>query len=119
MQHIGGILVVALLFLTILPGHFHVHHTDTEHHQHQVDLHFNQTDMGSSHHDQAQILEAAPDGVMKLPVIKIFPFLVLTVLTALIAVSTVRVFSSPGREVFIPAGHRSHHSPPLRGPPVS
>ena len=117
------LLAAALLFLTIWPTHFHLHHPepDVGHdhvHKHVVDMHAYATDMNSQHHEDAQVLKAAPDGVLKNPAAKVLPFLLLGVLLAVLAMTFMRIIPVYLRDVFIPPGYQCHHFPPLRGPPV-
>lgn len=118
-------LIVALLFITIWPAHFHVHHAneDTGHghshgHKHIVDMHADVRDMDASHHQDAQVLKASPDGVLKTPLVKVLPFLLLAMVLAVVATRSKRLIKTYRRQLFIPTGYLDHHSPPLRGPPA-
>ena len=118
-QKISIALILALLFLTIWPAHFHLHHTDAQHagHRHIIDMHA-AGDIHDTHHADAQVLKVSPDGMLKTPIVKVLPFLLLAIVLAVLAVTITRLNTRNHQRIFIPTGYQSHHSPPLRGPPV-
>jgi len=123
-QQISAILILALLFITIWPAHIHVHHADSaghghsHAHKHVVDVHADANDIDAAHHQDAQILKASPDGLIKAPIVKVLPFLFLAIVLAVLAVTMNRLITCNRQRILIPIGYLSHHSPPLRGPPA-
>jgi hypothetical protein len=121
-QQISVLLIVALLFITIWPAHFHVHHAEVEGkhghvHKHVVDLHADAKGIDTAHHQDAQVLKASPDGMLKTPLVKVLPFLLLAIALAVLATITKRLIITPRQRHFFPSGYLTCHSPPLRGPP--
>ena len=124
-QRISILLILALLSLTILPAHFHLHHPapDDGHglaHRHVVDLHVYSVGV-ASHHQDAQVLKASPDGVLLLknPLFKLSVFLLLAVIAALSAITLLRSNLNAGEHGFIPSGRFGYLSPPLYTPKLS
>lgn len=124
-QQISVLTIIALLFITIWPAHIHVHHVDeaighghSHAHQHVVDLHADANDIDASHHQDAHVLKVSPDGMLKTPFVKVLPFLLLAIVLVVLAITMKRLNTRNRPLVFIPTGYLSHHSPPLRGPPV-
>ena len=121
-KSIGWILIVALAFLTVLPAHVHFHHVDTytgsEHvHEHLMDMHVFSSDLSSSHHDDAQVLMATPDGIIKVLDFKISPMLIFAILLTILSLALARFVPRQKSAVFIPIEQTYHFTPPLRGPP--
>ncbi len=121
-RKVGWLLVASVLFLTLLPAHFHIHHSDKGHdhaaHHHVVDLHLDRVTTDEAHHQDAAVLKASPDSVVKTSVIKLLPFLILGMLFTFVVYPGYRFIKKPARYNFAPAGRRGHYSPPLRGPPI-
>ncbi len=119
---ISWTLIAALAFLTVLPAHVHFHHVEThtgsEHvHEHLMDMHIYSSDLSSSHHDDAQVLMATPDGIIKLLDFKISPILILAMLLAVVSFALARFSPRSKSDFFLPIEQTSYFSPPLRGPP--
>ena len=116
-------LMVALVCLTILPSHFHLHHaeTDSHHnshdHEHIVDMHFFNIDMDALHHQDAQVLKTSPDGIINKLDIKTSPFLLFVLLIGLVILTVNISRFKPGRQHLIRRRLYYHQYPPLRGPP--
>lgn len=120
-RQISWMLIVALFVLTILPAHFHLHHPEHDNghaHEHVVDLHVFPAGADAAHHQDAHILKASPDGVIKNLFAKFLPFLLLAVLLTCLAIPAARRLRRPEQAVLIPTCNRASHSPPLRGPPA-
>jgi len=121
-RYLGWLLIAALAYLTVLPAHVHLHHVDNgvasgQQHEHVLDMHIYGSDITSAHHDEAQVLIATPDGIIKTLDFKISPVLIVTLLLAL-SLLALAVFVPRQRSGRIfPMQYAFHFSPPLRGPP--
>ncbi len=119
---IGFLLITALAFLTVLPAHVHLHHVEvgagaSHQHEHLLDMHVYSSDLSSSHHDEAQVLMATPDGMLKSLDFKISPSLILALLVSIFSLAIARFVPRQKSELFLPTNESAHLSPPLRGPP--
>jgi len=116
------LLVAAVLALTLLPAHYHVHHQSsdvTSAHTHTVDLHTLSNTSSSAHHDGSEVnFAATPDGVIKKQDSIFDLSLVLTVFLVSLALlhnrTQVRPFNwyIPLKRTYL------YFSPPLRAPPL-
>jgi len=116
-------LVAVLLFTTLLPAHYHLHHHDgagLAAHTHSIDLHLIADDVGQSHHDEdTSIFAATPDVIAKKdkPELSFYIPLVILLVLVLANKNQNRIrpeHSSPGL-----IQHYLYFSPPLRAPPLS
>lgn len=115
-------LIVVLLFVTLLPAHYHLHHHSVElvAHTHSIDLHLISDNAGQSHHDEhTSIFAATPDVIAKKgnPELSIYiPLAILLVL--LLAHHNQARYSYEQRDPDRKQ-HYPYFSPPLRAPPLS
>jgi len=120
-KSISWLLAAAILLLTVLPAHLHLHHVDTaanQSHEYVIDWHFIADDIATDHHENVTLLPAAPDGLIKK--LGDHPLLA-TVLILLI------VFVLPTAIRTLQLRLSNHHhvpasfytiAPPLRAPPL-
>ena len=122
-RFISGFLIVALVFLTILPSHFHLHHVeadshhDSHDHGHMVDVHLINASLDASHPQDAQLLKTSPDGIINKLDIKSSPFLFFVLLIGLVVLTLNNSGFNPNRQHLIRRRLYYHYYPPLRGPP--
>ena len=122
LQHesIAWLVIAAVLVLALTPHHYHLHHgsgADSVAHEHVIDLHLFSDVSDAAHHDEAIVLEATPDGLLKpasdnpltLP-LTIFRLAFLPIIDARIRH---RLYDSAAR-LRTPLYHLT---PPLRAPP--
>lgn len=116
------ILVAALLMLTLVPFHYHLHHDDQALSDasgvpnHVTDIHI-LGDNDSDHHEGSHTLEPTPDIALKQSGVPLPVFAALLVLSVLLPLVT--GLSVKPAAVFaqrLPRFHR-HNTPPLRAPP--
>ncbi len=124
---ISWLLIAAILLLVFLPAHYHLHHlyndetfsSATTTHAHVIDLHVLTEKTGQSHHhDEATIIAASPDGMMKKSNPGFSPFILLAMVLLLLPVFN--------RQINIQLISRStklkqrypHFAPLLRAPPL-
>ena len=126
-------LIIALVFLSILPAHFHLHFVEgtgvagatsdsaAHSHEHVVDLHvYNSSENSAhpfSHHDDAQIIKTSPDVRLKNLDFKFSPFLIFVSLLAFAILALGYSAPRPARRISANFQNNYHRSPPLRGPP--
>jgi hypothetical protein len=126
-KSISWLLIAAILLLVFLPTHYHLHHlyndetfsSSTAIHEHVIDLHVLTEKTGQSHHhDEATIIAASPDGMMKKSNPGFSPFILLAMVLLLLPVFN--------RQINIQLISRStklkqrypHFAPLLRAPPL-
>jgi len=124
---ISWLLIAAILLVTFLPAHYHLHHlyndetssSTTARHEHVIDLHVLTEKTGQSHHDdEATIIAASPDGIVKKNNPDFFPFILLAMVLLLLP--------ALNKQINIQLNDRStdlkqpypHFSPLLRAPPL-
>ena len=123
---ISWLLITAILLVTFLPAHYHLHHLYDDHdfssagavHEHIIDLHVITELSGNSHHDDVASIAASPDGMMKKINPDFFPFILLAMVLLLLAVFN--------KQINIQLSSRStklkqrypHFAPLLRAPPL-
>lgn len=118
---ISGMLIVALVFLTVLPFQVHFHHVeaDSEHdskvHEHIVDVHFINANLDASHDEDGHLLDTSPDG-LKVDV-KFSPFLLFVLLIGIVALAVNNSRFKPTIQHLLRRRLYYHQYPPLRGPP--
>jgi len=114
--------VAAVLALTLLPAHYHIHHptsVDPSAHSHTVDLHVLSSMPDSTHHDSSEASFATtPDGFVKKQDSTFHLFLILAIflicLPILYKPSQARPFNwnIPLKRTYF------YLTPPLRAPPL-
>ena len=121
---ISWLLIAAILLLAFLPAHYHLHHiyddtfSSAARHTHVIDLHVLTEKTGHSHHDEATIIAASPDGIFKKSNPDFSPFILLIIVLQLLPVLC--------KQINIPLNYRStdikqsyhHFTPLLRAPPL-
>ncbi len=116
------LLIIGLLVSTVLPLHMHLHHVDaapTAAHEHAFDLHLVTDNAGADHHDEALVLSATPDALLKqvgdLPLMAALLFCLLGIFLFRNPSSGQRFFERDA-----PPRILTHHlTPPLRAPPLA
>lgn len=120
-KSISWLLVLAVLLVTLLPAHYHLHHlysADTATHGHVIDLHLAIDEMGDSHHDEAGSIASSPDGIVKKSNAAFPLFIALAIVLAILPILTTRTIIRP---VHKNAGLKQSYpyfSPLLRAPPL-
>ena len=126
-KSISWFLIASILLLAFLPAHYHLHHlyndetlsSATKTHAHVIDLHVLTEKTGQSHHhDEATIIAASPDGIVKKNSPDFSPFILLAIVLLLLPALSKRIN--------IPLNYRStnlkprypHFTPLLRAPPL-
>lgn len=122
-QSISWLLVAAILFITFLPAHYHLHHVfshDPVAHDHSIDLHLLTDISATSHHDHnATIVEATPDGIVKNKSFVFSPFILVATLLLILPVVYKRIRLRRDYHHTIPNQSFLHFTPPLRAPPLA
>lgn len=120
-KSISWLLIAAILFITFLPAHYHLHHLfseDSTAHNHSIDLHLLTDISAESHHDEhATIVEVTPDGIVKNNNSAFSPFIFLATLLLILPVVYKRIRIRLDYRDTIPNKNFLHFSPPLRAPP--
>ena len=116
-------LVAVLLFVTLLPAHYHLHHIDSTElaaHTHTIDLHLIADGVGQSHHDEdTSIFAATPDVIAKKGKPELSVYIPLAILLVLLMVGNNPTRLRPEQTDSARTQHRPYFSPPLRAPPLS
>ena len=122
-KSISWLLVLAILLVTFLPAHYHLHHlysANTAVHEHVIDLHLALDKAGQPHHgdEMTSIISASPDGVMKKSNTAFPLFIVLAMVLVLLPILIKRIkirldYRYTGLKKSYP-----HFSPLLRAPPL-
>ena len=123
---ISWLLIAAILLVTFLPAHYHLHHiynddafSSAARHAHVIDLHVLTESAGQSHHDdEATIIAVSPDGIVKKSNPEFSPFIMLAIVLLLLP--------ALNKGINIPLNYRStdpkkpypHFIPLLRAPPL-
>lgn len=122
-RSINRLLIVSVLFSTLMPAHYHVHHlhdvgADAHDHDHAIDLHFIAADVDQSHHDEdTSIFATTPDVIVKKLNIDVPTHLLLTILLILVTV-IYRVSIRHKHENDGLYQKQAYFTPPLRAPPA-
>ena len=116
-------LVAVLLFVTLLPAHYHLHHIDSKElaaHTHTIDLHLITDVVGQSHHDEdTSIFAATPDVIAKKGKPDLSVYIPLAILLILIlAHNNQQVRLRSEQTDSARKQHHTYFSPPLRAPPL-
>jgi hypothetical protein len=116
-------LIAVLLFVTLLPAHYHLHHHDSAEpaaHAHSIDLHLISDDAGQSHHDaDTSIFAATPDVIAKKDKPDLSFYIPLAILLVLILAQNHQNRIRPDQSNQCLKPHYPYFSPPLRAPPLS
>ena len=116
-------LIAVLLFVTLLPAHYHLHHHDSVEpaaHAHSIDLHLISDDAGQSHHDEdTSIFAATPDVIAKKDKPGYSVYIPLAILLVLILAHNHQHRARPGQSDQYLEPHYPYFSPLLRAPPPS
>jgi len=116
-------LIAVLLFITLLPAHYHLHHHDSVElaaHTHSIDLHFIADDAGQSHHDEdTSIFAATPDVIAKKDNPELSFYIPLVILLVLVLAKNNQSRIRPEQSGPGLIQHYLYFSPPLRAPPLS
>ncbi len=122
-KSVSWLLVAVLLFITLLPAHYHLHHHESAGlatHTHSIDLHLLSDDMGESHHDEeTSIFAATPDVIAKKDNPDFSTYIPLALLLVLILVLDNKERSRPEPRDQRLEPHHPYFSPPLRAPPLA
>ena len=112
--------IVAVLALALAPHHYHLHHgsgADIHSHEHAIDVHMFSDVSDEAHHDEAIVLEATPDGLIKPLGDNPLALFLSVFLLAILPIVNLRI-----RHRLIDTATRLHPvfyhlTPPLRAPP--
>ena len=113
-------LVLTILALMLLPMDFHLHHMDETtnfEHDHVIDLHLITDSAGLAHHQDATVLSATPDILLKQsnnnPLASVA---LIFLLIQLVVISFNYIQRIYNKSISLP-GFYYHLIPPLRAPP--
>ena len=118
---IGWLLVLAVLLITLLPAHYHLHHlysTATATHAHVIDLHLTIDEVGDSHHDEAASIASSPDGIVKKSTAAFPLFIALAIVLTILPILKTRTLIHPAHKNTALQQSYPHFTPPLRAPPL-
>ncbi|MFV1993076.1 MAG: hypothetical protein ACC635_04160 [Acidiferrobacterales bacterium] len=127
-KSISWLLVAAMLLVTVLPAHYHLHHlvSDTSAaHSHATDSHLSTDKLAQSHHnDGAIIINAAPNGLLskwdgEINKLDITPLVTLVSFLALFSFLNIKLNSRPNQATAFYKQIFYRLSPPLRAPPLN
>ena len=131
-KSVAWLLMAAILWLTVLPAHYHMHHEVSEHHTHHevnehhahhenvIDFHTAIEQPDPAHHGEGvQAFAATPDGIIKKASTELPPVFLLVLLLILLPILAYRRFIRLGFTLIGPKQRCLHFSPPLRAPPIS
>ena len=121
-KSISWMLIAAILMLTFLPAHYHMHHVasvNSSHHDHVIDFHVAGEQTVPSHHAGViHSFSATPDGMLKKTNPAFSFFIILVLFPALLPLFTHRIRIRPGSNIIGLKQSYPHFSPPLRAPPM-
>ena len=128
---VSWMLIAAILLVTILPAHYHLHHlySDDMHnadagitpasHAHTMDLHLLTDTAGQSHHEEdVTSIAASPDTVINKSAPLFSPIILLAVILALLPSLSKPVFIQPANRNIGFKKLYLYFSPLLRAPPL-
>ena len=119
-RSINLLLIATLLLSTVIPAHYHLHHThshDPAGHEHTIDLHLVTDNSGQSHHDEdTSFFAATPDVIVKKVHYDAAPFLLMAIILVLTTVFNRIAARSAGSHTRT-RRQADYFSPPLRAPP--
>lgn len=127
-KSVSWLLVAAILLVSVLPAHYHLHHLvgiTSADHTHATDLHLSADKPGQSHHnDGTTIINVAPSGLLSKwdgdsnkP--DITPLVILVSFLALFSFFNIKQNSRPYQATTSSKQIFYRFSPPLRAPPLS
>ena len=121
---IKWILVAAILLMTFVPQHLHVHHTegtDTSEHAHYIDSHSIHDNTSIEHLEQgAMEINATPEGILKLKLDNpnILTFLLLVIGFIFLPAFYKKTKTRFTRNLSSQKPYHFHLTPQLRAPPL-
>jgi len=119
---IKWLLIVAVLLMTLVPLHLHVHHTEvagTSDHSHYIDTHSIHDKTSLQHHEQGAIeIDATPEGILKLDNSNTLAFMLLVMGYIFIPAFYKKIKTGFSRNLFSLKSYHFHLTPPLRAPPL-
>ena len=122
---ISWLLITAILLVAFLPAHYHLHHLNNDvalssaaTHTHVIDLHVLTEKTGQSHHDDATIIAASPDGVVKKSNPDFSPFILLAIVLLLLPSLNKRLNIQLKNKSTNLKPRYPHFTPLLRAPPL-
>jgi hypothetical protein len=127
-KSISWLLVAAILLVTVLPAHYHLHHfigDKSAAHGHATDLHLSSDKLAQSHHKNGTtIINAAPTGLLnkwdgEINKPDITPLVILVSLLTLFSFINVKRNSRPYQVTTFYKQIFYRLSPPLRAPPLN
>lgn len=124
-KSISWLLIAALLILTLLPAHYHLHHASNvdfndSAHTHMVDLHVLANTPDNAHHDSREAsFTAAPDGIIKKQNSAFAFFFILAVFLIFLPILYSRKHVHSVSRDISPARTPFYLCPPLRAPPLA
>jgi len=127
-KSVSWLLVAAILLVSILPAHYHLHHLvgiTSADHTHATDLHLSADKPGQSHHnDGTTIINVAPSGLLtkwdgdsNKP--DITPLVILVAFFALFSIFNIKRIFRPDQATSFYKQILYRISPPLRAPPLN
>ena len=125
-KSISWLLVVAILLVTILPAHYHLHHLhgDDMHSAtagvpaHVIDLHLLTDSTGQSHHNEdVTSIAASPDGIVKKSNPVFAPFIFLAIMLVLFLFLNKQIKIRIDYKYINLKQSYPHFTPLLRAPP--
>jgi hypothetical protein len=123
---ISWLLIAAILLVAFLPAHYHLHHlyddaisSTATRHEHVIDLHVLTEKTGQSHHDdEATIIAASPDGILKKSNPDFSPFILLVIVLLLLRVLCKQINTQLNYKSINLKQSYLHFTPLLRAPPL-
>ena len=126
-KSISWLLIATILLVTLLPAHYHLHHLYNDEtfssaattHEHVIDLHVLTEKTGQSHHhDDATVIAASPDGVVKKSNPDFSPFILLAIVLLLLPALNKRLNMQLNYKSTNLKPRYPHFTPLLRAPPL-
>jgi hypothetical protein len=120
-KSISWLLALAILLVTLLPTHYHLHHlysADAATHAHVIDLHLALDKTGQSHHEEEGSITASPDGIMKKSNAAFSLFIVLAIVLALLPILKTRIIIRQDHKNIGLKQSYPYFLPLLRAPPL-
>ena len=126
-KSISWLLIATVLLVAFLPAHYHLHHIYNDDafssaatgHAHVIDLHVLTEKTGQLHHDdEATIIAASPDGIVKKSNSDFPWFILLAIVLLLVPVINKRINIQLNYRSTDPKQSYPHFTPQLRAPPL-
>ncbi len=127
-KSVSWLLVAAILLVSVLPAHYHLHHligNTSATHSHATDLHLSADKLAQSHHnDGATIINAAPNGLLskwdgEINKPDITPLVILVAFFTLFSIFSIKRIFRPDQATSFYKQILYRVSPPLRAPPLN